>query len=817
MQLVRHWGRAFTVGIPVALVLAVIGAIPFMIGRPPNYWIAETAGDAASWFVVGGIIASVAFWRNPARATAILVGAITGYLIYGAGLRETLAAALTLAAANSTGYWAVRWVTKRAPNAVFALAHVVIGLAIGLAVFGATIHFPVNSQPLYIGILVLPVVATVRVLSARWTDNPLPGWCTTAPPSRRFFVMAAALLFIGFIGRFALIPSLGYDDNLLHYRMWTLVSAHGYYRIELDSSIWSVAPFAVDLLHTVVSVTAGADARAAMNLTLMVLLLHQIGLGLAGLGVRVTDRWLLITLFASTPMLANLLTTLQVEIVLSVLAVAGANIVSRTTARTADEDSLAIAALAALCAATKLPGAVLGVCLLLAMFLRLRSTAPAYRPFAVLGKPRSIVVVCVFSFLALHSYGAALHLTGNPLFPLYNAVFESPLMAAVNFSDTRWITGFSPASYWAAFFHTDRYFESQRLVAGFQYLVLLPPAFVLVLISRRREAMGWLLPILGFGIAMFAATQYWRYLFPAFALGSVIIAELLRRTSDNPGATRTIQALAMLCIVANFFFLPGVSWLFNTRVNSLLGDAGRVSMTTAIAPERIINDYLNTQGVKTPVLFDIERPFGATYRGPVVYINAHAPQNVDRFTAVRSSTDVRNLLQSKGITHVVWDQSIPVEVGPRKLLGELLANESVPERQVGTSVLYRLLDHRPQFASAHTIVSGPTWASSSGAQEGSDVRLLIGNPHHHGALDTGRSAIARYSVNFQCTSRTDHFIAQLNWNVGAPYYRLVRCSDQTIEFVETIPVPSGASRAEVYISTREAQPVLVNSLVVETN
>ena len=88
------------------------------------------------------------------------------------------------------------------------------------------------------------------------------------------------------------------------------------FNFHLDINVWALAPFTTDLLHAVVSLVAGGDALKALNLALLALLARQIWSIAARFGLTDRDRLLVVTLFASTPMLGFRLGTLQTELLL---------------------------------------------------------------------------------------------------------------------------------------------------------------------------------------------------------------------------------------------------------------------------------------------------------------------------------------------------------------------------------------------------------------------------------------------------------------------------------------------------------------------
>ena len=263
----------------------------------------------------------------------------------------------------------------------------------------------------------------------------------------------------------------------------------------------------------------------------------------------------------------------------------------------------AIWAVAALCVATKLPGTVLGALLVLTMAIRIRFfERSAVASQAGVNLWILLILLGIMGFAAMHSYGFAYWVTDNPVFPLYNKIFKSAFFPAWNFSDGRWTKGFNPITYVNVFFNTSEFFESKNYVAGFQYLLLLPLA--LFAVWRRqvpRHLLLLLVPLLGFGLVIFQATQYWRYLFPVMPLACVITTALLLPTGGLiPSLAR---GLVVACTVLNFFFFPGVSWMFTVPLQSMYTEPGRNELSRSWLGEKTITSRLNQEAPGARVLY----------------------------------------------------------------------------------------------------------------------------------------------------------------------------------------------------------------------
>jgi hypothetical protein len=663
----------------------------------PVYWSPQILLDDG-WWCLGFIgVAVPLFLLFRQRSHLPLAAALALYLLTGAGATASLATLLLLGASWSLGHFLLRGMFPAQTRFGVAVP-LLCGLVPQVAGFSLLVHVPVNTQGLYLLLQALPILAFLASRSRRAAlrEELLNGWRGSAAYLQNlpFLYWALLLLLAGALGRHALIPSLFFDDNALHLRLWTELSFEHRAAFDVIPQVWAVAPFAVDLLHAIASLTVGADARAALNLLLFALLCRQFWGILVALRLSPRACALSTALFISTPMAGSLLLTLQTELFLALLATAGAQLLLRMPHLWCSTQMVGLIAVAALACATKLPGAVLGLLLLGAALVRhwplrldqWREQTPGSRRWL-------IAFILLGAVAALHSYVNAWWVTGNPLFPLYNALFHSPYFAASDFNDPRWMSGFTLHSYWDLFFTTSRHHEGLDFTAGFQYLALLPLG--LLALGRRpapRHAWLILLPLIGFGLMMFSATQYWRYLFPVAPLASVVIAILLfapqRQTLARRGAT---IGVFLLCLVLNLTFYPGVNWLYEIPPGTAGTPAGNEQVVARFLPERALTEAVNRLAPGSRVLYYPEAPFGALLHGDPYYPMWYAPSRAERAGAVRSAAQLVEFLRDEGIRYVIWNMADPaVTPNPRWLLREHLRHQGQLVQQYGDVALYAL-------------------------------------------------------------------------------------------------------------------------------
>jgi hypothetical protein len=792
-----------------ASVLVILIAVSYYAGGLPVYWQSTLIDDVLLWTASSLLLAVLLRLCIRPQAIALLCGAMLLYLAIGTGLLETASALLFFTACFLYGrilLWLL-FPTANPPHDV--TRPLLIGLAIQLTFFSALIHTPFNNRTVYAAVQLAPLLLFALTgqlpVLARQAGAGLSLQTATLTRLPYWYGVALVML-VAFVARYAFLPTLSFDDNVLHLRMWAELTFYHRYSFDVVSQVWAAAPFAVDLMHAVISLVAGTDSRAALNLLLLALLCRQLWMILAHFGLESAGCLLLVGLFVSTPMTGALLLTLQTELFLALLATAGARLVLQARAGWYTGNTIALLAVAALCCAAKLTGIMLGGLLVLALLIQLWPLRLAeLTAHSVASRLFFACTLLGLAVLACNAYYTAWRITGNPVFPLYNGIFQSPYYEPFNFSDERWLTGFSLASWWSAFFATSRHFESQDFVAGFQYLFLLPLG-ALMLCKRLpgKTALLILLPLLGFGTVMFAATQYWRYLYPVFPLATVACGFLLLRDGSNVAVRNTTAARAAIsaCMVLNLWFVPGVSWLFAIAPGESYTRAERELLTWSYSPAKFLTAHVNDTAPGSRILYHWNSSSGASLHGQPVYIDWFSPSRLAKLRTIEHEADIRAFLDDESIDYVIWNME---QVGPpdqaQWWLKELLSSHGRPVLQASGDVLYQLRG-RP-LAWQEIIRLDDVQATTA--------RLGVAN------LTVPGASRARVRVSVACSDPAGILVAEIHWNQGPPYRRDIPCTVAPFEYAEALPVPGGATAAEIVLSVRAASAATVTSLVVETD
>lgn len=775
---------------------------------------------------------ALAAWKLPraARVMAPLAsGCVLAIVVAGVGLNAAAAAAFVFLAAYGIGAALLRLVCG-AEASQGSLASLPLGMCVLVLLGGLGARLGAVTPAASIVILVLCAIAgraeIIRAATAAWAL--CVRGCTQAseegPAARLAAGLFAAAALAAASGAF--LPSVNYDDNVFHLRWWTQLASSGRYDFSIENQVWALSPFAANLLHALTSLLAASDARGAVNGILLVLILVDAFRASLLLPLPPYARLLMGALLASTPLLLLATTTLQSEMLLAFAATrAGLALLKQN--QTARPISLVeVGASAALLAAAKLPGIVLGGLLLSAWWLSWALSGPTGETV-----PRRVRYGMVFLGLigitcAAQAYFFAWLQTGNPVFPLFNAFFRSPLYPPVDFLDTRWTGNGGWSGFVRMFWETSRFLESANGVAGFQYLILLP-FLPLAFLTKSLPRPWWsvALVVAVFAALLFSRMQYARYLLPVMPLASLVLAAAAFGASNTTGrlaaaGRASVTVLVVVLTLANLLLAKGVIWYTNRSLFSMLLPEKRAAFASGTVPEQAANGIINTlQGEAARVFYLPQRPYGATLSGQPLYPVWYNPRLQASAASVATAEEAAALLRQFAVSHVVWDTSSELMSGASALVTGLarhLAASGIPVAHLkGVDVYGTSQEDRPLrvlFDLADPAVRkmlSPTGASGPAAAESDALRVDHEAPIRGITVRLDGARVILVEATMACAADAV-FLVQVLWPgvAAAPHFRPVTCAPGAPRrFTDLIQAPPGAGTAEVFIRTHSGSPV----------
>lgn len=574
--------------------------------------------------------------------------ALAGVVVY-AGIGTVVAGMLLSLAAFGIG-------TRLADGVRSPAISLLVGLAVLSALVGWLLPFPIHRRWAYLLVVAVVIAWRARALATLLRDaaTSLREGASRHPAWAILTITATTVSSLGLW-----LPSLNYDDNAVHLILPAQLLADGHYHLDVQSQSWAIAPWANNVLHAAAAMLAGHEARAAV--AALWLLLGIDGARRLALALDASPRVALAAaaVFAAQPFAGYFTTTMQVDgasaaLLLQLAAVAAVPAAQRP-------GPLAIGAMGGLLLALKTVNLLFALPLLTWLAW---SSGPSLRLRWTLRMLAMLLPV------AASSYCYAALVTGNPLFPFFNAVFRSPYYPLENMRDLKWMAGVTWRAPWDLVFRSDAFGQYYPGAAGISVLATLP---VVLAAAMRKPAMRWLAAWAVLVAALlFSQMQYLRYLFPACAVLAVLGVVALSRVLDWRG----FVAAVLVLVAVDVALMPTTSWI--VRGNpwaGLLRDraGGRAALVAEIMPERALLERLAAADPGACVLMtDPRRPFVGAGRGHALSMHRRYDPELWRARnaaeADPSGAAWRALLGRIGASHLIIDP------GTQPLLARTLAD-----------------------------------------------------------------------------------------------------------------------------------------------
>jgi hypothetical protein len=648
----RPWGRAAAL-ILVALLVVHAGLIVVtLVTMPPEspYNPVETVVLRQLLTVSVALFLLIAFMAHQRPDVAVALGVLAvAVALFGPG--TVLTVLLIVLDAWLVGDAVLRAVARsageRAP--IDACAATLGGFAIAIGLAAVTGRLPVHYSIAYAAVLMLPIVVAARrvpellghaaaALAAR----------TPRTPSERIWLALLATVIV--VHLFIVVkPEVGFDAQTMHLEFARLIAAHHAWPHDVTRWVWAVMPLGADWMFALGYLVGGEAGARLLNLVFGVLaarLLYQ----LIRSGAGPLPALIGVTLFASAPLAYLVTGSLFSEapwcaFLLATLTAALAWLRTRSSAALA---ALYLAAGGALQtkAISLLWLAPLGAWLLIAA----RGAALRWPTWPL---RLTVIGACV---IGVWPYANAAWTTGNPLFPFFNGVFQSPLFeTSASFENIAYRVPLMPWTPWALVMDSTRYLEGAPAAPGVHWLLLIP-IIVVALALRRRRPLQWACMALAatFFVLVFVQQAYLRYLLPALLVAAAAGGWALQDLPDRRAVRIAVTLAGALLIAVNLRLMYTASWV-NAQIcrRCAFDEQARRNYVAHYAPLRVVSDWLNVNVPDGRVGFFVLGPTPAGYVGYSRAWSWHDTAAFKPLTEARNADDILAVARRFGLTHVV--------------------------------------------------------------------------------------------------------------------------------------------------------------------
>ena len=286
-------------------------------------------------------------------------------------------------------------------------------------------------------------------------------------------------------------------------------------------------------------------------------------------------------------------------------------------------------------------------------------------PLATAGTGRAALVAparawglsLVAALLGAWPYAHAWIVTGNPIFPFYNAVFKSPLYPLENFGNI-YPGGLSWRDLYDLTFSSSHYLEAWDGALGFVLTLLLPAGLIVVARRGPSELRMAMVAALSYLVVALLSTRYLRYLYPALPwLFLVAVAPLDFFTAKGRMAVAALLALVVGVGIAR---IPSAGWIIGDfNLPMAFSPRDKEAYADIQVPMRVLGRTQAAIGDRNSKTAIFGAPVGAYVKGRPLYAHWYHPVLGTQVHSVTSVEEAARALAALNVTHVMFDLRAP--------------------------------------------------------------------------------------------------------------------------------------------------------------
>lgn len=713
-----------------------------------------------------------------------------------------------------------QWLLSRLPSRVTPWpAQFLVGAGAYGTLVGLSAHLPMAYPGVYGGLLALPIVIFRQSLA----DRLRQAWQSSlqrsarsghvAPDKVAWLECALGGLMVFYLA-VALMPEIGHDALASHLFIPAQLAARHQWGFDSSTYAWAVMPMLGDWIFAMPYTLGGESASRLTNagfIFVLTWLVRDIALW-AG-GTARGANWAAL-IFLSTPLTFTESSSLFIESIWASFVVAGTLAVLKGCSEREHAGHHLVTGGVLIGFAVAAKAVTLPLLPVLVLFLLWR-----YRLWCRIDSAQLLLLgLTLFLLLGIIPYGTAWWLTGNPVFPFFNAVFKSPLWPPENFAASAFGKGIPLDFLYSISFDSARYLEAGAGAGGFQWLLLFLPLGLGLILSRHRHAIALMIFGVLSTVLVFQSTAYLRYIFPVYAVTAGVIGVGLESSTNwGPRLPKMLYAMGCLTVLLNLHFLTAGTRYTALPFQSIFDQGLRDSYLGEALPIRRAIGLVNSLNIgKDPVAI-FAPPLGAGLDADTLYTNWYNPKWLDAYVGAKTVADLARLLMDKNVTWIIvdvhWDLSGNL---PRSQL-DLLSVVSQSVWELGPITVRRLRDDyrfKSELLAAPDFSDISHWSLTPGAI-------------HDGALKTLTASVAspaiqtvvvvpgrkyQNTVTAKCDKQATQGRVQINWSNArdqflSPNIEVFDCTPEWKEHSMVVSAPPGATNATVYVTGHTSVPV----------
>ncbi len=685
-----------------------------------------------------------------------------------------------------------------------------INLLVGVGIYGTVVgllaHFPVSYIGLYAAALALPIVLWWRlgVDDCRYFLEKISKNKKACFSVNKLDVAIAIVALVYFV--VALMPEVGYDALATHLFVPAHMALRHQWGFDVSTYVWAVLPMLGDWIFSIGYILAGETAARLINIGFIYILGWLVrDLVLWAGGSILGARWAVL-LFLSTPLTFTEGSTLFIESIWASFVVASTLIFLRIVTSSTDFKLLPVAGilLGSALAAKAITFTILPVLFFLLVWRYRARCKSIHLPFLLIG-------LCIFFAMGAIPYVTAWELTGNPVFPMFNKVFQSPFFPSVNFNNSLFNDGLRWDVLYRVTFKTGKYLEASIGASGFQWLLLFIPALI-VLMSARHVRGGVLFLIGVFTVVgVFYSQSYLRYVFHSSVVLTACIGIAMSSALSVQGMVRNLWiGVATITVALNLLFFCAGAPYKGFAIKSIGDQSLREDYLLGRLPIRNAVELINNVNVgRTPVAV-FSQPLVAGLSADGLYPNWYNSAFHDEVLSIKSEYDAVNILMNRSVNYIILDsnwkqggdenQTSKVFSFIEKTTEKLMDYGAISVRKIKSGYKFKQeLLVNPEF------MDNSGWSFSQNTKIDEDtgkVQVNVASPVTQGvSVSKGRQYLN--TVVARCAKESTQGRVQINWHdiqgeFVSTNIKVFDCYPDWTEYVMEVVTPENASTAVVY-------------------
>ena len=579
--------------------------------------------------------------------------AILIFIIFISGIAPLVSIISLLLSSKIIGEVIFEKIKIRQKDILHSLVQISLGLGIYATLIGAIVYFPINNKFLYCIFLSIPIFIFFKKPKIYFYKINL-----FMNEMNHFFVknfwsgfIFLTILFLYLV--VALLPDFQHDALAMHLFIPSFVSAHSQWFFDFQSYIWACWPLNGDWIFTILYVLGGETSVRLGNFSFLLIIL---GFLLCLISRFISKDYALLggIILLTTPITYLEISTVFVEFIWAIFLLSGILMALLFYEKKLTKYLYIAFVFFGIALSTKM--------ITFAFFIPL---FPILIYFIYNNYSRDYKKIIFNSSLILLFFGIEPYLisfikTGNPVFPLFNGIFKSEYLPAINFNTPLYQSKLNFLSLRDVTFYSNRFIEGSPGAIGFLYFLLLPVSVAISFINQTKYSRLLFSISLCFVFVVFQMQSYLRYIYPIFPL---IIFYMLQSFASIAQKMKSLYRKVMVFFVWAIIFLGLPYFLSCTQSYKIFNAQAFLSATEMNSfirkhsPVRAAVIDINNDITRDSRVAFFSHPYGAGLKGHAIYANWYNNDFIFSVYAAQTKDDMMKLLENYHIETIILDEN----------------------------------------------------------------------------------------------------------------------------------------------------------------